>query len=565
MPKIKYIGTADNFSELAYTGKQSIWKDGQSEFRSDAEAAQLAASGMFEFEAVPLMGRPNPVTGKLETTVGGEVVELGGGTVVSITGSGALGSVLTATLASGWTATSHQWLRDGVAISGATAATYTVQSADVAAFGATPKVISCTATGLANKATGLTINASTAVLLALESRIVYEGDSITAFETAQAMSFQYFAHIQSGAKLYYPSGACLAVGGQQIGPRGNSPGTYMADAGQIAAVVAQAPDIVHFFGGTNDIAHSDINDALIFADLQTCISGYFAGGAKYVIVGTVIPHNTVVDTGWSGAMETARLALNTRIRTLPSLDTRIKIADYAAVAWDLTAALTTYQPDGVHPNAVGVRLMANILTPILDSITTPDVITGLYLGGSNLLLASNNPQLTGIAGVKSAGTGSAPTGDVATSWSVSNNCPGVIPTCSKATLNGAEAQQIDIAGTTSGAASAVRFQTTCSYTGVAGEGYEAWCDVELSPGCVNLRSIILSCDTSNTFSTGSAYDMDSTGFSGVLRTKLVAPLAVGDVSNTFRVGIQFGAIGPVAASVKIGKPVFRKITAAAPQ
>jgi len=63
MPKIKYIGTADNFSELAYTGKQSIWKDGQSEFRSDAEAAQLAASGMFEFEAVPLMGRPNPVTG----------------------------------------------------------------------------------------------------------------------------------------------------------------------------------------------------------------------------------------------------------------------------------------------------------------------------------------------------------------------------------------------------------------------------------------------------------------------------------------------------------------------
>jgi len=98
MPKIKYIGTADNFSELAYTGKQSIWKDGQSEFRSDAEAAQLAASGMFEFEAVPLMGRPNPVTGGIAGSVGGAGVSLERAALITSGSSAAIASANTAAI-----------------------------------------------------------------------------------------------------------------------------------------------------------------------------------------------------------------------------------------------------------------------------------------------------------------------------------------------------------------------------------------------------------------------------------------------------------------------------------
>lgn len=44
---IKYIGTQDRWPELAYTGKQSVWTLGQTEERSDTEAAQLMATGKF--------------------------------------------------------------------------------------------------------------------------------------------------------------------------------------------------------------------------------------------------------------------------------------------------------------------------------------------------------------------------------------------------------------------------------------------------------------------------------------------------------------------------------------
>lgn len=48
MPKtIKYLGTQDRWPELAYTGKQSVWKPGQAEQRGDSEAALLLATGQF--------------------------------------------------------------------------------------------------------------------------------------------------------------------------------------------------------------------------------------------------------------------------------------------------------------------------------------------------------------------------------------------------------------------------------------------------------------------------------------------------------------------------------------
>jgi hypothetical protein len=55
MPKIKYIGSSENFSELAYTGKQSVWKIAQAEWRPDAEAYQLMGTGQFEFDAQPVV------------------------------------------------------------------------------------------------------------------------------------------------------------------------------------------------------------------------------------------------------------------------------------------------------------------------------------------------------------------------------------------------------------------------------------------------------------------------------------------------------------------------------
>lgn len=49
MPKtIKYIGTQDRWPEISVTGRQSVWGRGQEDERSDVEAAQLLATGLFK-------------------------------------------------------------------------------------------------------------------------------------------------------------------------------------------------------------------------------------------------------------------------------------------------------------------------------------------------------------------------------------------------------------------------------------------------------------------------------------------------------------------------------------
>lgn len=48
MPKtIKYIGTQDGWPEIAITGRPSNWKRGAIDERSDLQAAQLLATGLF--------------------------------------------------------------------------------------------------------------------------------------------------------------------------------------------------------------------------------------------------------------------------------------------------------------------------------------------------------------------------------------------------------------------------------------------------------------------------------------------------------------------------------------
>jgi len=56
---IKYIGTADNYAELAITGKQSVWQVGQQEERTAAEAALLLSTGMFSTPSKPVTATAN--------------------------------------------------------------------------------------------------------------------------------------------------------------------------------------------------------------------------------------------------------------------------------------------------------------------------------------------------------------------------------------------------------------------------------------------------------------------------------------------------------------------------
>lgn len=57
---IKYNGLQDRWPELAITGKQSVWRRGQQEERSDAEAGLLIATTLFtEVATVAVTGTPD--------------------------------------------------------------------------------------------------------------------------------------------------------------------------------------------------------------------------------------------------------------------------------------------------------------------------------------------------------------------------------------------------------------------------------------------------------------------------------------------------------------------------
>lgn len=56
---IKYTGSVDRWPELAVTGKQSNWRVGQQEERSDAEAFLLLGTGLFTGVGMPVMAAPD--------------------------------------------------------------------------------------------------------------------------------------------------------------------------------------------------------------------------------------------------------------------------------------------------------------------------------------------------------------------------------------------------------------------------------------------------------------------------------------------------------------------------
>lgn len=62
---VKYIGVQDRWPELATTGKQSTWSRGHVEERSDAEAAALLATGLFEGQDVAGLAW-NPATEQVQ-------------------------------------------------------------------------------------------------------------------------------------------------------------------------------------------------------------------------------------------------------------------------------------------------------------------------------------------------------------------------------------------------------------------------------------------------------------------------------------------------------------------
>lgn len=374
------------------------------------------------------------------------------------------------------------------------------------------------------------------VKLPLNSVIVSEGDSQTA--GTNGPQWIWAAAVLTNGKFNWTYQSNQATGGQ----------TAAQMATQTAAICALAPKVVTLLAGTNDLAGTSDTPAVISANIQICIDAYIAGGAEYVVVCKVLPRNDATWLGKTVDRQADRGILNGLIAAKAS--SKVKIVDVEA-----TFNPSTDCDDGLHPNWSGAIKLGEAFANILNTLTVAGDLTGLYLDSSNMLLAAGNPQLTGTAGAKS---GTQVTGNVATGWTAETNDSAIAVACSKiADFNGAEAQNLVISGANSTSGRVVNFRKSTTYSGIAGQKYEAWIQFELKSGHQNLRSLSVSCDTGVSPSSSSVVLMPTArGLTGVLRTVVQTPLAGPDTSNNMQCIATFAA-GTVAADITWGKPFLR--------
>lgn len=117
-------------------------------------------------------------------------------------------------------------------------------------------------------------------------------------------------------------------------------------------------------GGTNDLAQS-YSAASIAANLSTMISDARADGRR-VVISTVLPRSN--SSGWTGAMQTQLLALNTTIRGWSDPPGVSVVDGYALLGdgTDPTIMLAAYDSgDHLHPSGTGKRVLAAAVKAVI--------------------------------------------------------------------------------------------------------------------------------------------------------------------------------------------------------
>lgn len=367
--------------------------------------------------------------------------------------------------------------------------------------------------------------------LPLHSRLVFEGDSITAGSSGP--TYAQFAITGSRGRYYCPVSYNQGTGGQ----------TAAQMATQVANVTALNPKVVVFLAGTNDLSGTVDTPTTIYNNIRTCNAAYIAAGARVINI-CVLPRN---DATWN-ALSASRKADRTTLNSLIKAQTDVTVVDLES-----TFDPTTHCVDGLHPNYAGAILIGNAVATKLNSNIVGTDPASLYLDASNFLVgATENPGLTGTTGVKS-GT-PAPTGEVATGWTVSHN-DGMTVVCSKTTLNGRTAQRIVVSGTNSTNGRVVNLLNTVTYSGTVGQVYDTWWDFSLAAGCQNLRAISASSDTTAMPNATASVNLPGTAITGVMRPPNSAALAGSDTSTSVQFVLTFSA-GTVAADITVAAPFF---------
>lgn len=279
-------------------------------------------------------------------------------------------------------------------------------------------------------------------LLAINSRVVYLGDSLIA--NAPMRSARQMGQYYIGSRLRPGVGCNQGVGGERMDQM----------FARIDQTIAQAPSLVVFDGGTNDISAGH-SLATMQTNHQSVVDALIAAGVQEIARWTIPRSTSIV-----GASETKRTDFNTWLATR----TDINLVDLESV-FDPS---TSDSYDGTHPSWIGARKIAAAEA----LVTGPLVEAGsfLYADAADATAQGNLETNWDFAGTTGSKTGStAPTGNVATGWTVTNNTTATV-TCSKTTdSDGFDAQRIDITGSAS-AQNTVRLINTVSLSPSANTG-----------------------------------------------------------------------------------------------
>lgn len=327
-----------------------------------------------------------------------------GGQAATISGTGSVGSTLTASLPAGVTGT-LQWTRTMIAppytksnISGAVASAvnslpYTVQAADGG------YTLGCDASNTVVASTGVSIPAPpvtirSAATIMGDSWLDY-GNPAASGETSLSFIGWMNDTLRKNGGVGLDAVYLRAVGGTPLSTHLNT---------QLPLALADNSDIVWYHGGVNSFNPAYSTDTLAQCNAKMAsIIQQLAAAKKLVIVDSV---NPVWQTGSTGAKGRAtefqafNAATKTECAKYPNVyyhDQYSLLVDPAST--DLNPIADVIQAtDGIHPTTLGARLIgedaAAKIGPLLSSVTK------YKTRGANLL-----PAFTGTGGTGTAGTG----------------------------------------------------------------------------------------------------------------------------------------------------------------
>lgn len=253
--------------------------------------------------------------------------------------------------------------------------------------------------------------------LSVNSRLVFEGDSITA--GSNGPTYIQMASQAVDGRYFLTDDYNQGVGGQ----------TAENARDGIATTLAENPDMCVVYLGVNDLMGTSDTALQIQGYLRDIYDALIGAGSRVIAV-------KIYELGMgvlSAPREQVRLDVNAWIDT----QSDVTVVDTSSIipASDLS--------DGIHPNYDGAAKLGNLIGLALDlNVLKGDILFDYLTNSNSIFLNSDNPALTGTGGAKSGGG----TGDVADQWTGEDNTDATV-VYSKSTLNGAEAQRIQITGT----------------------------------------------------------------------------------------------------------------------